>query len=168
MEKLYKASQIANYFIDKSLRDGDQCGDLTPMKLQKLVYFAHGWNMAYYDKPLLNENIEAWRYGPVISSLYQQTKHLGNSKIEKMIPGEDICIDQKTKELLDTVWNSYKGYSAGELSNSTHLPGTPWKQVYDEQMKKYKALGWSAQIPNKLISEYFKDQISSYENSSIS
>jgi uncharacterized phage-associated protein len=65
---------IANYFIELAKF-------ITPMKLQKLVYFAHGWCLALADKPLINEKIEAWQYGPVVSSLYREFKKYGNEGI---------------------------------------------------------------------------------------
>ena len=40
------------------------------MKMQKLVYLAHGWHLAIHDRPLISENFEAWPYGPVEEDLY--------------------------------------------------------------------------------------------------
>jgi uncharacterized phage-associated protein len=59
----YPAAAIANEFIKVAKRNGVL---LTPMKLQKLVYFAHGWYLALLGKPLINEPVEAWKFGPVI------------------------------------------------------------------------------------------------------
>lgn len=69
---------IANYFIELAKNDDNL---VSPMKLQKLVYFAHGWCLALADKPLINEKVEAWQYGPVVGSLYREFKKYGNEGI---------------------------------------------------------------------------------------
>ena len=45
-------------------------GDMTAMKLQKLVYYTQAWSLVWDDKPLFEEKIEAWANGPVIRELY--------------------------------------------------------------------------------------------------
>lgn len=161
-EKLYSASQIADYYIEKSLKEG--ISDLTPIKLQKLIYFAYGWYFAIYKKPLLNEMIQAWSYGPVIRSLYHQTKHFGNSPITKRISNDSLDFNDNITKLLDVVWDSYKEYSGMQLSNSTHKDGTPWKKIYDEEVSKYGQLRNYVDIPDEQIKEYFQGQLESNES----
>ncbi len=140
---VYGSKAIANYFIDRAARAGQ---DLTPMKLQKLIYFAHGWSLAIYGKPLIDEQIEAWKFGPVISSIYHEFKRFGSQPIkdpatEIELNEEDVVDfrivvpkikpdDAETTALLDKIWDVYGGYSAVQLSNATHLPGTPWETVW--------------------------------------
>ena len=69
---------VANYFLDIAERDGKT---LNPMKLQKLVYIAHGWHLAIRRRPLIRESVEAWKYGPVIADLYHEFKKFGNMPI---------------------------------------------------------------------------------------
>ncbi|MFC0184306.1 Panacea domain-containing protein [Pseudarcicella hirudinis] len=75
---MYSALAIASKFIDLGIQSGKP---VSPMKLQKIVYFAQGVHLARYQKPLIDEAVEAWTYGPVIPSLYHTFKHLGNSPI---------------------------------------------------------------------------------------
>jgi len=72
------ALAVANYFIKKGI---DTKKSVSPMKLQKLVYFAHGWRLALYNSPLIDEAIQAWQYGPVIPGIYHEFKHYGNRDI---------------------------------------------------------------------------------------
>ena len=51
------------------------------MKVQKLVYYAHGWHLGLADAPLIGELVEAWRWGPVIRSLYAALAEFGNQPI---------------------------------------------------------------------------------------
>jgi len=55
----YSAAQIANEFIRRARQDGIV---VDPLKLQKLVYLTHGWHLAFLGTPLINEDIQAWRY----------------------------------------------------------------------------------------------------------
>src|SRR5438093_6238406 len=115
----YSPFAIANYFIEKSAETGVP---LSPMKLIKLVYLAHGWHLALTGKPLITEPIEAWKYGPVIASLYHVFKRYGNGNlpITAKVSTAVLPDDPDLKKLLDKVWDSYGKYSAVQLSTLTH------------------------------------------------
>jgi len=74
----YPALAIANEFIKVARERNKQ---LTPMELLKLVYFAHGWYLALSGVPLINEPVQAWRFGPVIPSIYHAFKRYGSGPI---------------------------------------------------------------------------------------
>jgi uncharacterized phage-associated protein len=170
----FPAAAVANYLLDVAERHGQQ---LTPMKLQKLVYFAHGWHLALTGKPLINEAVEAWRWGPVIPSLWGEFRDYGNQPIQrrtitaKVIPDVKLrwkvvpkSLDdadaspeeiQFAKDLLDKVWEVYGEMNAIQLSNLSHEPDSPWHKVWmpmaDNPIKR-------KDIPNEIIAEYFREQ----------
>lgn len=148
----YPAKTIANYFISKSKSDPKT--ELTPMKLLKLVYIAHGWSLAILDKPLILESVDAWRYGPVIETLYHEFKKYGNGVIHELVAAPEIPItDEKTHALLDEVWKKYGDYTGVQLSNWTHENESPWWEVWEkENGKLYNGLP----INNSIIQKYFK------------
>src|SRR5271155_2943676 len=76
----YKPSHVANSFLVRAREDG--IVDVDPLKIQKLVYFFHGWFLATRGAPGVGELFEAWPYGPVLSSLYRQFKNCGSRPIE--------------------------------------------------------------------------------------
>lgn len=132
MESRYEASTIAKSILWKAMTANKT---LTPMQLQKLVYFAHGWNLAITDGPLLNEQVEAWRYGPVIPSLYHEFKRFGAGSIT--LGPEDVehayqGLDGHTRSLVDRIWDVYGNYDGAQLSAMTHRDGTPWDQTIKE------------------------------------
>ena len=171
----YSAKQVGNYFLSKYK-------NITPLKLQKLVYIAHGWHMAFHgpENPLVSdENVEAWKHGPVYPSLYHHFKDFGNLPINRL--AEKIAIvdqekgllnspykrvipqinsdDNETMDLLNRVWEVYGEYSGTYLSNLCHQPGTPW----DHNKEKNKIR--NAHIPNKEIAtHYFNKLKNNYEN----
>jgi uncharacterized phage-associated protein len=136
----YKAKAVANYFLDNAQKDGVA---LTPMKLQKLIYFAHGWHLALLQKPLIDERIQAWEFGPVIRTVYDEFKGFGRGPITGradtiVMRDSELSFfrpeipesDSQTRGLLDRVWEVYKDHSAYQLSALTHETGSPWAKAY--------------------------------------
>jgi len=144
----YNSIAVANYFVQRALAIGDA---LTPMKLLKLVYIAHGWNLGLNRTPLLNEGVEAWKFGPVVPSVYHAFKHYGSSRIAGFW-GTDIVTDSSIIPLLDKVWEVYRPYNGLQLSSMTHNEGTPWDTV----VKPYGAnIPNCLPIPNDIIENYY-------------
>lgn len=131
----YSAPAIANYFIEKAVIAGSPA---THLKLQKLVYISHGWNLALRGAPLIGEVVEAWRYGPVSRELYRNLRAYGSAPIVQPIRvwrGSEIdtpaidAADTDTLGLLDRVWSVYGKLTALQLSSLTHQPETPWAKA---------------------------------------
>lgn len=155
---------IANEFLRRAGKSG-----LTQMQLQKLVYFAHGWNLALSGEPLTSDSPEAWNYGPVYSDLYDHTKYFGRAQIDRPITPDDdeavrFFMDTKSnakpyradlshreKEIVDRVWSRYGSQSGARLSALTHQAGTPWEQTYKS------GFGKSDNIPNNLIKAHYDE-----------
>jgi len=55
---------------------------VSPMKVIKLVCLAHGWCLALAKRPLINERVKAWRFGPVVPSVERLSQDLSGSMIE--------------------------------------------------------------------------------------
>ena len=70
---------VAKRFID--IAEKDNGNTLTPMQLLKLVYIAHGTMLGKYSMPLINDKVEAWKYGPVIKPLYDAIKTYRNEPV---------------------------------------------------------------------------------------
>jgi uncharacterized phage-associated protein len=166
----YNPKAIANYFLTMA---NDRKELLSPMKLQKLVYFANGWYLALKGEPLIDEQVEAWKFGPVIPSLYAEFQRFGDQPITEKaelvvteIDGWKTCMrsfepcvddipDQAdfTKAFLDRIWETYGGYTAIQLSNETHRSGSPWDSV----SKHYHgAIPRRTEIPARLMKKYFR------------
>ena len=151
----YDARAVANYFLDLASSEGRS---LDPMGIEKLVYFAHGWHLAVFETPLVEQPVEAWQYGPVIRDLYQSFKEFGTNWIKRLatkdgVPPriENTEETKDTRALLNRVWSVYKNYSSIQLSNLTHLPDSPWTITREKG---------EAVIDNSLIEEYFQAQAS--------
>lgn len=128
----YSATTVANYFIERA-----GTGALTHLKLQKLLYFAHGWYLALNKKPLIKETLEAWNFGPVIPQVFRTFKRFGMRPIDMLAlesnPAQGELfqdpahkLPKELREFLDQIYVLYRDYTATQLSNMTHQPGTPW------------------------------------------
>lgn len=148
----YTPITIATYFLQKE----EQNKTITPMKIIKLVYIAQGWYLALTDgNSLINEKAEAWKYGPVIPSLYERFKSFGSNIITD-IPKVDLSnLTKKDTDILDDVWNNYGNKSGIQLSGKTHEPNTPWSKTWEkarETTKKEDLI-----IPNSLIMQHYQN-----------
>ena len=133
---------VANYFL--LLKDYN---DLTNLKIQKMVYYAYGLNLALHEDRLFNEKIEAWDYGPVVPELYQAFKKYKDRPVP--IPENFSLSNVGNKaKLLDDVYMKYGVYSASNLCDLTHIASTPWDIVYHDESTNYL-------INDQLISVYF-------------
>lgn len=154
----YSPFSVARFFIEKSALN--PCADLTPMKLIKLTYICHGWHLALLDSPLIFEPVQAWKYGPVVESLYRAFKHNGNAEIPKESAKNllDFPSDIKngTKEIMQAVWEKYSPLTAIYLSSLTHQPGTPWERVWNNEGGNSRN---GAIIPDEKIKEFYKQKV---------
>lgn len=112
---------VADYILRFAPAHGDF---VTNLKLQKLAYYAQAWYLALYNKPLFDEEIQAWTHGPVIPSLYARYKAYGWQPIP---PSEEMAeLPQAVTEHLDEVLKVYAGLSAYQLECLTHQE-MPWR-----------------------------------------
>lgn len=124
--------------------------DLTPLQLMKLVYMSNGWMLGLHGLKLFDDKIEAWKYGPVIPTLYHETKEFGASPIRETLPepvGDKL--DPRAVEILASVVDSYGHLSGAALSNLTHKPGSPWAKVWDPDRSHIE-------IPESVIREHYE------------
>ncbi len=125
----YSALDIANFYVE--LANSIPNDSIDNLKLNKLCYYAQGWNLAKNGYPLFDETIEAWRYGPLVPSVYRAFKACGNQPIAEAIAHFDEArLSQEELLLLTDVYITYGKYSSRGLMDKTHEPGTPWSKVF--------------------------------------
>lgn len=121
------------------------------MSLQKILFIANGAYLAKEGKPLIDEPVEVWQYGPVIRNVYHAYKEYGNTNIQYIPPFHSYAIDNTFDETGNQAINFAltiaKQLDAIQLSNWTHLPDSPWSKARES--------GQSI-ISNELMGDYFK------------
>ena len=146
---------VSNYFTNKAINESDP---LTVMQALKLTYIAQGFHLSLKDGPFFQENIEAWRHGPVVRELYDhlckiKNQEEGNHLIEQP-QRSDVQFNEKQKDILTVVFGKYANISAWDLSEMTHKRGTPWEVTYSSNPNSV--------IDLDLIKEHFKSIISPF------
>lgn len=98
-------------------------GEMTAMKLQKLVYYSQAWSLVWDEEPLFSEPIKAWVNGPVVPELY--AVHRGQFKVSSWPKGDPARLTPTQRETVDAVLDYYGNKSSQWLSDLTHREA-PW------------------------------------------
>jgi uncharacterized phage-associated protein len=157
---MYDARAVANFFLDHAQQ---RKLPLTIMTLLKVLYFAHGWHLAKFEKPLIAQPFEAWKHGPVSRVVYEQFKGYKNKPLDKKAFSFDprfmaltptpYRFEVETTELLTSVFEYYTRFHAFVLSDLTHERGGPWYQIWQEAQNRAVP---GMIIPNDLILDWFR------------
>ncbi|MBI5892748.1 MAG: SocA family protein [Deltaproteobacteria bacterium] len=145
---MYTCQDIAKYFL--AIVDEESEELICNLKLQKLVYYAQGFHLALYDKPLFEEGIEAWAHGPVAPALYREYKTYEASGIPRPKDIDFSKYDDETREFLNTIYKIFGQYSGWKLREFTHGE-SPWKDTYTKEP--------SGTISLEAMKEHFKTRV---------
>ncbi len=125
---MLKAIDVANFFIDASKSFEEDF--VTNLRVNKLIYFAQAWSLVKYDRPLFDEKIEAWTYGPVIREVYDAFKICGSNPIADTLDGYDVSnFTSEELDLLSDVAIYYGQFSTPKLVSISHKKGSPWDKA---------------------------------------
>lgn len=115
--------------------------DLSNLKLQKLLYYSQGsFIQNNNNKFLFDDTLEAWQYGPVVRSVYQEYSKSGRLPIDVDIlsdPDLENLFDLEDKEIeaILIAWNNYSYYTASQLVEKTHSE-LPWYHAWNSRQRK--------------------------------
>lgn len=133
----YDAREIANFLLDLADERGNS---ITQITVLKVIYFAHGWYLTYFGKPLISNDFEAWQHGPVIKVVRDSFKECGAEPIKArakklvLVTGNyEVVIPKlshEDEEFVKDIYNEYSKFSAWQLSDMTHEPGSPWHRLW--------------------------------------
>ena len=100
--------------------------EITPLSLQKILYYAQGFYKAFFGKFLFEDDCQAWVHGPVYVNIYEKYKEFKSANISIDIDYdiEDIIVDEK-REILDVIIKYFGYYNGKALEKMSHYE-TPW------------------------------------------
>jgi len=96
------------------------------MRLQKLVYLAQVASLAWYDEALFEEDVLAYRDGPVVYSVFKEYQQ--QFRVVDATAGASGSLSPSAKGVVDFVCSVYGEQSGDELSAMTHREG-PWVDI---------------------------------------
>lgn len=127
---MVNAIDIARYMLYLAAGEPEPEG-LTPMRLQKLLYYAQGWRLALTGQPLFDSPIEAWTHGPVVRTVYPRFADYGGSPIAFHESSDGAELPDEIRAYVREVWESLRQHSAGQLRRMTHSE-SPWLDARHE------------------------------------
>ena len=136
------AHDVARYILERA-------GQMSAMKLQKLVYYSQAWHLVWRGRPLFPEAIEAWAKGPVVRELYNV--HRGYFDVAGWPQGSSGALAGDEKDSIDRVLSFYSSRDANWLSELTHRE-RPWKEARTGVRDGARS---TAEIEPKAMREYY-------------
>ncbi|WP_238816756.1 Panacea domain-containing protein [Vibrio parahaemolyticus] len=125
----------------------------TPMKLQKLCYYAQGYALAEGNQ-LFDEDFQAWQHGPVIYDLYSKFKGYQWRQIS-----EDVeKLDEDNHDYLMDIVAAYGRYDGAALSTMTHRE-SPWLEARGELDE---SAGSTSVISKESLQLFFERKLKSH------
>lgn len=115
---------------------------ISPLKLQKLLYYVQSWHIAKFEKEkLFNSLPEAWVNGPVYREVYNVYKssffrneniltNLGELELSKKLKSvqDSLALSADQIKLINTVLEAYSKLSDERLVMMTHSE-EPWNEA---------------------------------------
>jgi len=147
-----------DYIILKTTEDGS---NLNLLKLQKLVYYAQAWYLAFYDARLFEGTFEAWVHGPVSRDLYK--RFVGAKMLYSTMSRTDMRPDFDPSTIspdhrlhIDNVLETYAGLTGTQLEELTHRED-PWVKARGDLPPSASS---QAPIDENLMKSYYRAQLS--------
>lgn len=129
--------------------------EVTPLMLQKLLYFIQGIYSALYSRPVFIEDCRAWIHGPVYPEVYDLFRDFKYNPIDDarfaLLEGTADVLTDDEKKVIDLVVNTFGMYGGKVLEKITHNEN-PWK----EARKGYgDSIPSSELLPKERIMDYY-------------
>ncbi len=128
------ATVLSNNILVRARRENIK---VTPMKLQKLLYYVCVKYVKETGDLPVSEPFEVWQYGPVVPSVYSEFKPYGASPIKQLAKnakGRAMIVDEDANptltDCINYVWSRFKNYTGIELGRRTHLKGSGWYAAF--------------------------------------
>lgn len=138
--KKYTAKDIAHYIVNKCIDDHEPISNL---QLQKILYLVQEHYIGTNKTPLFDDNFVAWKYGPVIESVYREFSSNGGEKITQRCSEVELDCEVE-KDILPTIKENRSAYP-WELVKKLHQKGHAWDTTFNN------GEGYGDVIPLSLI-----------------
>ncbi len=113
-----KIDVVVDYFLSK-------CRDITPLSLQKALYYAQGFFYVFHGAYLFSEDCEAWVHGPAYPKIYRRYRNYYFDPIDSVAEPDTSALSGEEQLLLDSIVKHVCCYSGKTLEAFTHTE-TPW------------------------------------------
>lgn len=131
----YNALRIALYVIKRYM---ERAAEISNLKLQKVLYFIQKDFLYIRKNPCFKDRIEAWRYGPVVPSVYNIFSASGSSgiKLYSLLNDNFDDIENRDIQLLNKIIDSDLNTDVWEMVRRTHQVGGAWDIVFNQKKER--------------------------------
>lgn len=153
----YEAKEVAKFIVNYANSKGKFVNNTM---VNIILYYLQGFSYICYNKPLFQDDFEAWAYGPRIPEVYTLFSMFGLEKIRAYNAVWDLICYNKVEnvnyrkgfseqiaDFLEVNVTNLLQYTQRELVASTWNKGTAWEKIYEEGRKNI--------IPKSVIRDYF-------------
>lgn len=123
------AVDIAKYIVDKCIADDKL---ITNLAVQKILFFIQKEflkrtkNVAFYDE------IQAWKYGPVVPAAYRVFCGFGAKPIFFNVKDYNDDFSKEAKKIIDDITTQKREVDVFKLVSETHKENGAWKKAYEK------------------------------------
>jgi uncharacterized phage-associated protein len=136
-----RSTDVAEYILRR-------LGPTPALKLQKLVYYCQAWSLVWDDRPMIDDEFQAWANGPVAPELYD--RHRGQYLVST-VNGEPATLDETARETIESVLSFYGDKQSQWLSELTHSED-PWREARGDVPPGARS---NAVISHAAMAEYY-------------
>ena len=119
----YNALDVAKWIISEAQKRGVI---MTHMKLQKLLYYVQAYALGMTGVPLFRDEIQAWKHGPVVPSVYNSYNRYG---AEPICDVQTVSVPEDGASFIRAVLDDIGDKTASELRGMTHSEA-PWRDAW--------------------------------------
>ena len=123
---MYKAIDLANYIVDKCIKDNTP---ITNLQLQRILYFVQK-DFLKRGSRAFSDYIEAWWFGPVVPTVYFCFCGFGAMPI-LFIPRDTVPNLSTDKNIIDNIVENKRSLTPWEIAKETSKITGAWSKVYD-------------------------------------
>lgn len=127
----------------------DHFGEMTTMKLQKLVYYCQAYHLAWYGQPLFREHIRAWTNGPVVYELFNAHRGTDCVNADNLAVNSACSLSNKERDVVDNVCETFHNLTGWELRNRTRKEA-PWRNNFRIEDVRHNRV-----IPHDQMQQYY-------------
>ncbi len=125
------ALTLAKYIVTKCVND--DC-PISNLQLQKILYFIQVDSLKRTGNPVFLDNLEAWRFGPVVPDVYYFFCGYGALSILSTYDVNAFIISDASisKENIDRIIEEKRSMKVWDLVKEAHNPNKAWYKIFDE------------------------------------
>ena len=169
LEKIFSFSDKLRSTIARLFNN---LSEITPLGLQKLLYFCQGYSLALESAPIFPEECEAWPHGPVYQEIYHLFKSFKYNPIDDdrfiILNNSKDALSEREKQIIDLVSATFGAYSGKTLETITHSEdpweNTPLNSIIKKSLikKYYKSVNQKYDLATKSgTNKYIKSKLKS-------